>query len=255
MSFLQSIMGGFSSNSGQGQPSNQNQGGQQNQQQSQGNGSPQGNGQPTDSNASPASPNQQVNGSNTPVDPSELWNKMWDTTNNGEKADTPPQLKLDSTILDQVSGKLDLMQGIDQELLQKATSGDTQALLQIIQNVGRSAYKNAISHNSSLTNEFIGQREAFQGKQLPGMIKGQMTNDLLAGEGAQAPAFVKNQMQDLAKRFQQANPDATPAQVKQSVQDYVRQLAEFVNPGQNSTSNNQQQNPSDQQTDWDKWLG
>ena len=258
MSFLSSIKN-FATG-GQQQQSNGSQQQQQQQQQPQGgqngNNLPTGQGQQFDPNASPANPNQQVNGSNTPVDPSDLWNKMWDTTNDGEKAQTPPQLNIDPSILNEVSGKLDFMQGVDPALMQKATSGDAQALIDIMQHVARGAYRNSLSHSGKLTNEFIGQREAFSGQKLPSLIKSQLTDSLLQGEGGKAPPFVQKQMQDLAKRMQQANPDATPAQVKQSVQEYIQQLYQFAGGGQGSNGGQSDQNQNVQQgTDWDKWFG
>lgn len=253
MSFLASILGGGNKGqSQQQQPQGQQQQGQQGQQPG---GPNNGQGQQSDPNASPTSQNQQVNGSNTPPDPSELWNKMWDTTNDGEKAKAPPQLNLDPTVLDQVSGKLDFMQGVNPDLLQKATSGDTKALLDIMQQVARNSYRTSISHSGALTNEFIGQREGFNSQQLPGQIKNHLTENLMSEGSGKAPQFVQSQMRDIAGKIQKANPDATPAQVQQYVQQYIQELTKYANGNQSGESDSQQTSTQDHQgTDWEKWL-
>lgn len=46
---------------------------------------------------------------------------------------------------------MDFTKGINGEVLQKATSGDVNALLDIIKTVGQNSYRAAIEHNTALT--------------------------------------------------------------------------------------------------------
>lgn len=243
MSFLTSLSNAFKSQ----QPAQQ-QGQGQNQQQNQGQGDQSGQGQPSAGNV-PGNTNQQVNGSNTQTDPVALFNKMWDTPQN-KQANTPPQLSLDSKVLDQVTGQLDFLQGAPQDLMQKAQQGDTAAMFELMQHVGRQAYRTSLSHNGALTNEFVGQRDAYSSKALPGMIQDHITRQSVRDGVGNTQPFVKQQVLDIADRIRQANPDASAAEINDSVKRYVKDLYTSLHGQEQS----QQQSNSPAAMDWDSYA-
>lgn len=246
MSFLAQISNAFSGNKqqqpapDQGQQTNQpqpNQGQQQQQQQAPINNPSQGG---------------NVDGTNKPVDPVEFYNKMW-SNNPNQQGEAPPKLAIDPKTLDQVSSQLDFMQGAPQELVQKATNGDVQALMALMNHVSKNAYRTSMQHQSAVTDAFVGQREEFFGKRIPGVIKDELTMNNLAG-GAKTPSYVRQQLADIAKKYQAANPDASPEEVAQAARQYVADLSKAVNGDPNGQQGQQGQQRQQQETDWDAYF-
>lgn len=246
MSFLNQWFGGDANKNPQGQQSS-GQGQQNNQPQNQNNQQPNNQGQQGASN-NPAGP-QQKDGSNGVADPAALYAKMWDNATN--KPDAPPSLKMDDKILGEVAGGLSFTKDIPPELMQKATSGDMQSLVQLMEHVGRSSYQASMRHNAAVTDAFVGQRDAYSGKQLSGHIQRELTmGGLFSGAQGKIPDFAKKQFTDIADRYRNANPDASPEEVQTAVKDYITQLSQFANP----QSAQQSQNSQPQAVDWDKWA-
>lgn len=248
MSFLASLFGNASAPAPQPQPNQgQSNQGQQQQNQQQGQNNQGGQSNPADNSANPAAPAQNA-GSNGPADPAQLYAKMWDNSTN--KTNEPPKLQIDDKVLSQVTEKLDFMQGVNPELMQKAISGDMNALIELLQHQGRQIYATTLKHNAAVTDAYVGQRDQFNSSNLPSSIKRELTLDTMFSGLKNIPEFAKQQLKDTALRFQQANPDASPAEVQQAVQDYMRQVAGFVNPPSSADSNNDQPGS----VDWDKWA-
>lgn len=241
MSFLAQISNAFGGNKqqapSQGQPQ-PNQGQQQQEQQAPINSPSQGG---------------NVEGTNKPVDPVEFYNKMW-SNNPNQQGEAPPKLAIDPKTLDQVSSQLDFMQGAPQELVQKATNGDVQALMALMNHVSKNAYRTSMQHQSAVTDAFVGQREEFFGKRIPGVIKDELTMNNLAGGANKAPAFVKQQLADIAKKIQAANPDASPEEVAQAARQYVADLSKAVNGDPVNQGGQQGQQRQQQETDWDAYF-
>lgn len=221
---------------GQPQPTGQQQAPGQGQQPS---------GQPT--------PNNQVNGSNTPVDPLAAYGAMWQNNPNQEEA--PPSLQLDNKVLDQVTGSLDFTKAIKPEVMQRAMSGDSQAMIEMMNEVGRQAYRNALQHNSTLTDKFVSMREEHQfGKRVPSLVRDELTMGALTGsDGQKMSPVARQQLAEIARRYQRANPDASPSEVAAAAKKYVEDIYQAINP---NASSQQQQNQQQQATevDWDKYF-
>lgn len=221
---------------GQGQPNGQQQAPGQGQQST---------GQPT--------PNNQVNGSNTPVDPLAAYQAMWQNNTNQEEA--PPSLTLDNKVLDQVTGSMDFTKAIKPEVLQRAMSGDSQAMVEMMNEIGRQAYRSALQHNSTLTDKFVSMREDHQfNKRVPSMVRDELTLGALTGaDGQKMSPVARQQLAEIAKRYQRANPDASPSEVAAAAKKYVEDIYQAINPNASSQQQqNQQQQPAE--VDWDKYF-
>lgn len=200
-----------------------------------------------------ADPNASQSGQSS--NPADIYSKMWE---NGTNATEAPRLRLDSKVLDEVSGKMDFMQGIDPNLVQKATSGDVQSLMQLMGQVAQKSYRASIEHSSALTDGFINQRESFNEARTGSAVKSELLmQDLFKGkDGKPLPDYAKKQIADIAKRMQQSSPDATPQEIAASVRDYIKSFAGMVtdddssNGQQNAALDGQQNQPFD----WDKWA-
>ena len=247
MGILSSLFGS-SDNQQQNNQQNQqgNQQGPQGQQQGQGNQQQQG--------PNPSS-HSQVSGTDTIPDPTAIYSKMWENNPNKTEA---PRLKIDGKVLDEVSGKMDFMQGIPQDLMQKATSGDVNSLIQLMGMVSKNTYRASIEHGSALTDSFVGQRDAFRDQSTGSAVREELLmQDLFKGaDGKPLPTYAKKQIADIAKRLQQANPDASPQEIAQSARNYVSEMAKMMS-GESSQGSEEQPNGGGNKApamDWDKWA-
>lgn len=252
MGFLSSFLSGNSSGQQQQPQGQQPQGGQN---------APQGNQQPggaqnpnQQQGPNPAS-HSQVSNPEPVANPTAIYSKMWENNTNQTEA---PRLRIDGKVLDEVSSKMDFMQGIPQDLVQKATSGDVQSLIQMMGMVAQKSYRASIEHGSALTDSFIDQRSAYTEKTTGSAVREELLmQDLFKGaDGKPLPPYAKKQVADIAKRMQQANPDASPQEIAASTREYLQSVASMMSGESGSKQENQQQgrNGNAGAFDWDKWA-
>ena len=179
--------------------------------------------------------------------PLDVYSKMFDTANNSSDIQAPT-FKIDAKVLSEVSSKMDFTKGVNPEVLQKATSGDVNALMDIIKTVGQNSYRAAIEHNTALTDTFLTTRGDFEKKNLERGVKSQLT----ASELSSAPNYnhpvVKAELNRIAKQFAAANPDSSPQEVAKAAQKYISDLQAALNPKAEKES-------SEEEMDWSKYLG
>lgn len=249
MGFLSNFLGG--NNGGQQQPQGQQPQGNQ----TQGNQQPNGGQQNQPQQGPNPSSHSQVSNTEQIADPTEIYSKMWE--NNTDKTEAP-RLRIDGKILDEVSSKMDFMQGIPQELMQKATNGDVQSLIQMMGMVAQRSYRASVEHGSALTDSFVGQRDAFNQQATGSAVREEMLmQDLFKGkDGKPLPPYAKKQIADIAKRMQQANPDASPQEIAQSTREYMQSVANLVsgNSTPDQDERGQGQGGKAGSFDWDKWA-
>ncbi len=217
-------------NGGQ-QPNNQ---GQQTAQQSP-------NGQPNQQTQGPGTmPNGGKDGSNTQQQaqpqPMDKFAKMFD--NEGSQGDAAPTFNLDPKTLGEVADSQDFMQGIDPELMQKATSGDMQSLMQLMNNVGRNAYKASLSHGGTLSSKYVEAREQHTAKGLGSKVKGELTTAALSNIPSFKHPVVQRQLKETAERLSKLHPDAQPQEIANMAIEYVSELASAINPATTAESGN-----------------
>lgn len=187
-----------------------------------------------------------------PQDPMDAYIKMFD--NSSVKNEVAPQFSLDDGVLDSVANNLDFMQGIDPELMQKATSGDINSIMQLMQASNRNAYKTIMKHQSGLTDKFIGLREQHNDKNFSSKIRGELTvNELSANSGQQHPV-VRTQLIEIAKKMQQQNPDASPQEIARASKEYVNDLYKAMNPGSGTAQNDNSNGKNSAPVNWDTFF-
>lgn len=204
-------------------------------------------------NGSPT-PNNQTNGTNTVPNPLDIYNTMYQNDPN-KKDDVPPSFTLDPAVVGKVAGSLNFFEGIPQELMQKANSGDIASMMEVMQYSNRNAYQQALTHSSALTDKFVGQREDHFRKGVPGVVRDELTIGALAGngEGGAMHPVVRKQLTEVAKLMQKANPDASPQEIAASARKYIKDMNDAINPAQVTP---EQQNAAKQAagTDWDAYF-
>ena len=204
-----------------------NQGGQPGAQSAAPNAAPNSN-QPPKNNQPPGD-GQNTVGTNEPKNPMDAYAKLFDTTN--QQADAPaPAFNIDPKILTEVSGKLRFTDGINQELMTKATSGDYSAMLEIMNMVGQRAYQTAISHGTSLTDKYLNARKEHDFKGIGSTVKKELVNSALNNTPNYNHPVVKAQLNMVAEAMRRENPDASPQEIAEAAQQYIQDLAGAIKP-------------------------
>ena len=165
----------------------------------------------------------------TPVNPLDVYAKLFEDAAKGTPS-APPALKISPDVLNNVSTNLDVTSDIDPALMQKATSGDAQAMLIVMQQVGRNSYKAAMAHNTALTDTFLNQRQTFDNTRVAAGVRQQLTQSALSAAPNYNHPVVRQELNRVAAQFARANPDTPPAEVAKAAQDYITQLSAALNP-------------------------
>lgn len=172
-----------------------------------------------------------------------------------------PSFSLDPKIIADVSSKMNFTQGVNPELLQKATTGDAAAMIELIQEVGRNSYRAALEHSTKLTDTHLGQRAEFDSKKLVKGVKQQLTSDALSSSdniNLNHPV-VRAELNRIAQTFA-ASPeyaDASPQQIAQAAKKYMQDIQEAMNPpskNRGSKGNQGDKGSDDGGVDYMKWI-
>lgn len=167
-------------------------------------------------------------GSNVQVNPLDAYTKLFDNTN--KNTEVAPVFSLDPKVLGEVSASMDFTQGISPELMQQAQGGDTKALIQMMQHVGRQAYQSAMNHNTTLTDKFVGARSAYDLKSVGSKVKSELTSSALAGAPNANHPVVKQELTRIANALQAEHPDSSPQQIAEAAQKYFADMYSAMNP-------------------------
>lgn len=208
---------------------------------------PQQNAQPKPNTDSATLPNN-ANTDTTPVDPLAPFAKMYDTAT---ATDAPPQFALDDKALSTAASSLNIMQGVDPAIMQRARTGDSEAIMQLIEHAGRTAYQTALSHSSVLTNKFTDAREAYNSKDFGGKVRSELTVNALTNTPNFSHPVVRKELIKVAQDIQKQHPDASPQEVADRAKEYITELSRAVNPTQQTKPNQ----PDSSQTNWDDFFG
>lgn len=140
--------------------------------------------------------------------------------------------------------RVDQMNFVDvtPELLQKAQS-DPAVLAELMNQVARSAYSQAVTLGTRLTEAGLNNRMAGLQQTLPQQIRSEgVRNHLASGEQSKAllhPA-VADVVANVQSRFEQAYPTATPAELAGMVTNYFSQVGGALAPKPEPTVQQQQ---------------
>ena len=194
---------------------------------------------------------EQQNGTNQlPPNPLDVYAKLWETTNQGPQ-DTPPEFRIDPKVLGEVSSSMDFTKDIPPELMQQATNGDMNSLIQLMNHVGRAAYSASLNHGATLTDKFVGARSQYDLKSVGSKVKQEMVTSSFTDIPNSSHPVVKTELKRIATAMQQQHPDAHPAEIVQKTKEYWTLIQQATNPNAGGQGQQQQQ-PAE--TDWDKFF-
>lgn len=208
--------------------------------------------QPNQQQQAPSTPNPanaNPTGTNMPVNPLDAYKEMFNNAN--KSAEVAPSFALPADKLNEVAGKLDFTQGVPSELMQKAMTGDAQAMLDIINHTGRQAYIHSLSHTTQLTDKFVGSRAEFDAKHLGSKVKSELTQTELSSSANFDHPVLKAELIRVANQFQQANPDAAPAEIAKAAKQYLGDLYAAMNPDAGKPNQSEQKAG---ETNWDEYF-
>jgi hypothetical protein len=181
--------------------------------------------------------------------PLDAYSKMFDNASNNSEVQAP-NFSLDPKVLNDVSRKMDFTRGVNPDTLQKATTGDVNALMDIIKQVGQNSYRAAIEHGTALTDSHLKQRGDFESKKLERGVNKKLTESALSTAPNYSHPVVKAELNRIASQIAAANPDASPQQVAQSAQQYLNDLYGALNPQAGKPKGKE----NEAETDWSKYL-
>lgn len=203
---------------------------------------------PTTPPAGNTPPAQLPVGTNQPVNPLDAYTNMY---NNANKApEVAPSYALDSKVLSEVAGGLDFTQGIAPELMQQATQGDSKAMMELIQHVGRQAYQASMSHQARLTDKFVGDRSAYDLKTVGSQVKSELTTSALAQTANYNHPVVKAELKRIASAMQAEHPDQSPQQIAAAATEYFSNLYAAISPATETPA----QAAAKADTNWDNFF-
>lgn len=200
-------------------------------------------------NAAPTTDGKMPGTDQTPANPLDVYAKLFQDAANGTPS-APPALRISPDVLNNVTQNMNFTDGIDPELMQKATNGDAKAMIDIIQAVGRNSYRAAMDHGTALTDTFINQRQGFDNTRVAAGVRQQLTQAELANTPNYNHPVVKAELNRVAAQFARANPDMSPAEVAKTAQEYINNLSLALNPQKPDTQNSE----STGELDWSKYL-
>jgi hypothetical protein len=193
-------------------------------------------------------PEQMPGTDQLPPNPLDVYAKLWDNTSNTE-ANQPPRFQVDPKVIGDVSSNLDFTKDVPQELMQKAQTGDMQALMSMMNHVARGAYQSALQHNMGLTDKFIDARSSYDQQAISGRVKSEMVTSSFKDIPNSHHPVVKSELKRIAEAMQKQYPEAHPDEIVQHTKEYWKLL-------QDATTGKPQENAptAGAETDWDKFF-
>lgn len=185
-----------------------------------------------------------------PVNPLDSYKAMLENANKPAEETSTPSFSLDGKVLDDVGSKLNFTQGVNSELLQKATQGDANAMVVLMNSVAQNAYKAALQHNTALTDTHLNARAEHDRTTVDRAVKSSLiSNELSSVPNANHPV-VKQELVRIAKALATENPDATPTQIKEEAVRYLNTVYSALNPQKQDTPTQ----TAGQVQDWEAFL-
>lgn len=182
-----------------------------------------------------------------PINPLDAYAKMFDTQATQEG---PPAFSIDDKVLDDVSSKLNFMSGVDQTLMQKAQTGDAQAMIELMQAISQKAYKAALNHSTALTDVHLNRRGEFDQQNFSKNVKNTLTNEALSSIPNSSHPVVKAELRRIAEGLAKQNPDAPAQEIAKEAQKYFATVYNAMSP----QSQSETQQKAGEVQDWESFL-
>ena len=187
-----------------------------------------------------------------PISPLDVHKDIWNTPQlkDGQQPVDPfaqPLLSTDPAKLTEAARKMNFAQGIDPALVQKALSGDPQALLTAI----NTASQNAFLAASQLTTQVTEGAVTANNKRVDSVLENKFKEYLVQQQRSDNPVLqhpAAAPMLDLAKKqLMQTHPDKSPTEIHRMAEGFLSDFASTLTTAKTNTaaSKNGVADPSD----------
>jgi hypothetical protein len=138
---------------------------------------------------------------------------------------------------DGLVGNQNFVRQEDAELAAKALKGDTQALMDMLNAVGRRAVASSAFISTQVAKHGVTSELETYGKKLPTQLAEREFNTMFEGpqSGVLADKRVSALAPDMAAKFRKEYPDAPPAAIKRAVEKYFTEMVGYK-PAEQETS-------------------
>lgn len=188
----------------------------------------------------------------SPLDP---FKTLWDTSPNAKETPNAPAV-LDPAKLQELIGKADFSNTLTQEnldLIAQGGEGAVTAFTQSMNAVGQQVMLQSTLAADKMVRQAVEAATAAQAAQLPELLKQlNLKNTLQDSNPLYSDPAVKPVMDAVQAQLVTKFPDATPAQLAEMTQNFVKAMGSQLNPAQTPTAN---KNPDgSDQVNWDKFM-
>jgi len=178
--------------------------------------------------------------------------------NPGDKPSAPTEvfdpvaILKDPEALEKISAGLDFSTSISSETQQKLSNNAPDAIISLVNDVGKAAYLQAIQHSSALSQQHVADIVAQQSTQTKGDIKSGLANYELE----QALPEIKNPIvklgiEQFVGKLKEQNPTISGVDVATEVRGYLKELSTIMNPSDSEKAGEQ----SRKDIDWLSEMG
>lgn len=174
-----------------------------------------------------------------------------------EKSATDALFNVDPAELKKVISEMDFTPkgGNVKELLGKIQSGDTEALTAFINQTNQNSYLQQTQFVQKIAEQLAQVMEGRLQDKIPSMVKKLNSTDSVFSEGRYNHGALKPVVQAVTDLFSQKYPDATPAEISQNVNEYMKAMSQTLTSDdtkRQSQSENQNKAP---QPNWGEFFG
>ena len=165
-----------------------------------------------------------------------------------------PIMSVDPQKLREAAGKMNFTAGIDQELVQKAMSGqDPAAFMQVLNIVGQNGFSTALAAAGNITNTALDTYHQRIDKALPDRIRNVQISQGKPKNPALSHPAAAPMVHALKAQFASANPQLSPDQVNEMAENYFTSFAADFSKAADSANPQKKTVPAE--TDWTQLLG
>jgi hypothetical protein len=189
------------------------------------------------------------------VQPLDAFKGLWDTSKTGG-TDAAPSFSLDPEQLSKLAKGLNFTGQVPPELVEKLKSGDTEALLAMLNTVGQNAYATMMSHMPQLTEQYVSARVEHSQKGLGKQVKGTLTAQSLSKLAEDNPVL-QEQLQQVGSKLLEKYPDADPDWLAEQTVEYFKQTASLLTGSASGADKGGDSTKTGQPAaieDWSKWM-
>ena len=187
---------------------------------------------------------------NSPLD---QFSGLWEPVEN-ETGDESPAA-LDPTKLQEVISKADFSSALSPENLAKIAQGGeeaTTAFAESLNSVAQQVLLQATLAANKMTEQAVEQAMAKQAASIPEIMKKQMLSTTLAESNpVYSNPAIKPVLEAVTSQLAAKNPNATPIELAEMAQNFVRVMGEALAPKADPQANGQNQQ---EDIDWSKFL-